>query len=158
MIERGDKGAGAWLGLAARMAIGLVFVVSGTFKAAAPAEEFALVIDYYRLIGSQDLILVLSTFLPWIEVVVGFALIFGFVTRAAAIAAGGMFLAFIIAVISTKARGIELPNCGCFGFGWHPSATQTLIMDSLLSLASIQVFRQGERIWSLDNWCSSGYN
>ena len=49
---------------AVRQALGLVFIASGTLKAAAPPEEFALVIESYGLLSSRDLIMIASAFLP----------------------------------------------------------------------------------------------
>jgi len=147
-----------WLGVAARVLVGLIFVISGTLKAAAPVEEFALVIEYYGVVTSRDLILVLATFLPWLELMLGFALVFGFLTRAAAAGVGGLVLAFAGAIVSTKVRGIELPNCGCFGFGFHPTPSQELALNALWGVCAFQAFRRGSARLSLDNWCRSGYN
>ena len=146
-----------WLGIAARIILGLVFVVSGTLKAAAPAEEFAWVIENYHLVASHDLILIMATFLPWLEVVCGFALVFGFLTRASAAVVGGMALTFAAAIIATKIKGIKLANCGCFGFGWHPSPNQELGNNALWFLCAFQAWRRGRERLSLDNWCDSGY-
>jgi uncharacterized membrane protein YphA (DoxX/SURF4 family) len=145
-----------WLGLAARILIGLVFVISGTLKAAAPVEEFALVIENYGLVSSHDLILTLAAFLPWLEVIFGFALLFGFLTRAAAAAVGGMVLSFITAILHTKINHIVLPNCGCFGFGFHPTPSQELALNGLWAACAVQAFRQGADRLSLDNWCHGG--
>jgi uncharacterized membrane protein YphA (DoxX/SURF4 family) len=127
-------------------------------KASAPAEEFALIIESYRLVPSADMILVMATFLPWFELLAGYALILGFLVPLAAVATGIMNLAFILAILSLKARGIELPNCGCFGAGFHPTPTQTLILDIILVAAAVQAFRNGSARLSLDNWRSRGYN
>ena len=144
-----------WLGLAARLLVGLVFVFSGTLKAAAPVEEFALVIENYGLVTSRDLILILAAFLPWLEVIFGFALLFGFLTRAAAAAIGGMILAFATAILYTKLKDIRLPNCGCFGFGFHPTPSQELALNGLWAACAVQAFRRGAERLSLDVWCRS---
>ena len=145
-----------WLGLTTRVLLALVFIISGTLKAAAPVEEFALVIENYRLVTSRDLILIVAAFLPWLEVVFGFALLFGFMTRAAAAAIGSMVLAFAGAILYTKLKDIRLPNCGCFGFGFHPTPSQELAMNGLWAACAVQAFRQGAEILSLDNWCRAG--
>lgn len=147
----------AFFSLAARLVVGLILIISGVMKAAAPPEEFAVVIESYRLLGSADATLTLATFLPWLEVVLGFCLLFGFMTAAAAAAAGSLFVVFIAALLSTFLRGIHLPSCGCFGFGWHPSPLQTILLDSLLAACSFLAFRAGDRLLSLDNWRRSGY-
>ncbi|MDD5628572.1 MAG: DoxX family membrane protein [Elusimicrobia bacterium] len=142
-----------WLGLSARVILALVFIISGTLKAAAPAEEFALVIENYGLLTSRDLIMIAAAFLPWFEVVFGFALLFGFLTRAAAAAIGGMVLVFAAAISYTLLKDIRLPNCGCFGFGFHPTPSQELALNAAWAACAVQAFRQGARRLSLDNWC-----
>jgi uncharacterized membrane protein YphA (DoxX/SURF4 family) len=152
----GWRAVDPWLGFFARVLLALVFIISGTLKAAAPVEEFALVIENYGLATSRDLILILAAFLPWLEVVFGFALIFGFLTRAAAAAIGGMVLAFASAIVLTKLKGIRLPNCGCFGFGFHPTPSQELAMNGLWAACAVQAFRQGAERLTLDYWCRAG--
>lgn len=157
------RGAGApspippSLAMAARLAVGLLLVISGTMKAAAPPEEFSVILENYQILSSADALLTIATFLPWLEVVLGFCFLFGFLTRAAAAAAVVMFVTFIGALLTTIGRGIHLPNCGCFGFGWHPSPGQTIFMDSLLTVCAVLAFLKGRAILSLDNWCSTGY-
>ena len=152
-VPSGWQAVDPWLGLAARLLVGLVFVVSGTLKAAAPVEEFALVIENYGLVTSRDLILILAAFLPWLEVIFGFALLFGFLNRAAAAAIGGMVLVFATAILYTKVKGIRLPNCGCFGFGFHLTLSQELALNGLWAACAVQAFRSGAERLSLDNWC-----
>jgi uncharacterized membrane protein YphA (DoxX/SURF4 family) len=154
----GWKAADPWLGLFARVAIGLVFVIAGTLKAAAPVEEFALVIENYGVLSSRDLILGMATFLPWFEVIIGFALLFGFLTRAAAAALGAMSMAFAMAILYTIIKDIRLPNCGCFGFGFHLSPAQELGLNILWLACAAQAFRRGAQRLSLDNWCRPSYN
>ena len=147
------------LGLAARLAIGLVLVVAGTFKASAPSEEFALIIQSYHLdFVSADMAQSLAVFLPWFELLVGYSLILGYMTRWAAIGSAGLFSCFVGALISLKLRHIELPNCGCFGVhGFHPSPTATLCMDVVLLAATYLAFTRGSSAPSLDNWADASY-
>ncbi|MBI3554543.1 MAG: DoxX family membrane protein [Elusimicrobia bacterium] len=147
------------LGLAARLVIGAVLVASGTMKSASPSEEFALIISNYQLqFISPDMAMALSVFLPWIELLLGYSLILGYFTRQAAAAAGGLFACFIGALLSLKARDIQLPNCGCFGIrGFHPSPTATLCMDAVLMAAAYLAWTRGETRPSLDNWSQGGY-
>ena len=147
------------LGLAGRAAVGVILVAAGTFKAAAPPEEFALIIQSYHLsFVSTDLARSLAVFMPWFELLVGYSLILGYMTRWASIAAAGLLSCFVGALLSLKARGIELPNCGCFGVrGFHPSPTATLCMDVVLLVAAYLAFTRGETAPSLDKWADASY-
>jgi uncharacterized membrane protein YphA (DoxX/SURF4 family) len=148
-----------FVGLAARVLIGLVFVVSGTMKASQPAEEFGLIISYYNLpMVTQDLANSIATFLPWLELLAGYALIFGYFTRQAALAAGAMLASFVLALTSVKLRDIRIPNCGCFGVkGFHPSPTVTLCMDLVLLAVAYAALTRGTTKPSLDNWADGSY-
>ena len=141
----------AWLGLCSRIAIGAVLIAAGLMKASSPAEEFSVVIQAYQIVSPSSA-LTLATFLPWIEVFLGFCLLLGFQTRASAAASGALFAGFLCALASTKARGIELPNCGCFGAGMHSSITEALCLDAVLLLCAFFAYQRGSQKPSLDAW------
>jgi uncharacterized membrane protein YphA (DoxX/SURF4 family) len=106
--------AHAWLGLAARLITGGVWIVAGALKITEPAASIAAVRAYELLPGS--LVEPVGTTLPAIELVVGLALVVGAFTRGAAVVSALLFVAFIIGIASVWARGIEI-DCGCFGGG-----------------------------------------
>ena len=145
-----------WLGLAARVVLGAVLIVSGATKTSAPKEEFAVVIEAYDLVPA-DAAQTLSALLPWAELTLGFALVFGFLTPLSSAAGGLMMLVFIGAILSTKARGIELPNCGCFGGKIHPPPLVTAAIDAVLVILAAAAWRFGGERLSLDNWAGQGY-
>lgn len=141
--------------LAARIIVGIALAYSGAIKAAAPAEEFSIVIENYRLLP-DDMTLTFATLMPWLEIFAGLSLILGYFTRYAAAAAGAMLASFIFALLSTKIRGIELPHCGCFGAGIHLTAWQAIALDSLLAAAAWLSYKYGSLKASLDNWSNAG--
>ncbi len=142
-------------GTAARLVVGAVLIFAGASKAAAPAAEFALVIQAYGLL-SPSLALPMAGLLPWIEIAVGWALLLGLETRLAAAAAGAMFGVFLSALASVILRGIPIPNCGCFGGAAHFSPPQAFLVDSVLLALSWTAFRAGPSAWSLDSWSDRG--
>lgn len=144
-----------WAGLIGRWAVGLVFIASGLIKAGGPAEEFAVVITAYRLV-SPDTALTMASLLPFAEIVLGFALIAGLHTRLTARACGGMLIMFILALLSLKARGLTIPNCGCFGSSIHLSPFQAIGLDSFLLIGAVLASRFGDLRLSLDNWIAAG--
>lgn len=146
-----------WLLLLARLAAGGVLAFSGIMKAAAPKEEFAVIIENYHLIESQGAVMALAGLLPWAEALAGLALAYGAFTRLAAAACGGLYLMFIVAIASSLARKIGLENCGCFGMGWHMEPKQTLAMDVVLLGACVIVFLAKDHPFSLDKWAGRGY-
>ena len=144
------------LGALGRLLVGAVLVYAGATKAAGPAEEFALIISYYQLLP-RDMIMSTAALLPWIEVFIGWALILGAFTRWAALAAGGLFGFFVLALMSTIARNIQLPNCGCFGDGVHFTVPQALAFDACMLALCWFAFSAGRVRLSLDNWADGGY-
>lgn len=145
-----------WAGLAARVVLGSVLIFSGGSKRAQPVEEFAVVVESYGILPA-DASQSAAAVLPWVELFLGFALVFGYFTPLSSAAAGGLFCVFLLALISTKARGIELPNCGCFGGGVHMPTWVTMMMDSVLLLLSAVAFKFGGLALSLDKWAEPGY-
>jgi len=145
----------ALLVLLARVFVGAVLVYAGASKASAPAEEFALVIDAYGLVP-PNVALPLAGLLPWVELLVGWALILGVQARLAGAAAGAMTAAFLIAIGSVLARGIPIPNCGCFGESMHFTPAHAFLFDSVLAVLCWIVFRAGTDPLSLDSWAERG--
>jgi len=151
------SGPPAWTGLAARLPLGLVLVFSGLLKTSAPAEEFAVVIENFRILP-ESMVVTMAAVVPWLEIILGLALILGYLTRLAASAAGTMLILFIGALASTQIRGFQLPNCGCFGQGVHLTTLQAVGLDAFLVLLAFLAYKKGSAKLSLDNWVNSGHN
>jgi uncharacterized membrane protein YphA (DoxX/SURF4 family) len=100
-----------WLSLLIRVFLGLILVYSAWPKIADP-PAFAQMIWNYRLLPTF-LVNALAVVLPWLEFLVGLALISGLLHRGAALLAGMMLLVFITALTTDLARGIAI-DCGCF--------------------------------------------
>lgn len=144
-----------YAGGAARIALGLVFLVSGLHKAAAPAEEFAVVIEAYRLISAAAAAN-MASILPWGEILLGLSLVGGYLYRYASAAAGGFLLLFIAALGSTIFRGIGLANCGCFGGSIHLTQYQALGLDSALLCLAYLAYRKGSALSPIETWIERG--
>ena len=104
---------GTWLTLAARIAVGLIFVLAGVSKLVAPGTFSATLLAYGLL--PVELLRPVSLILPWIEVVVGLYLLAGMFARGAAWTAIAMLVVFMLAIGQAVLRGISLEDCGCFG-------------------------------------------
>jgi putative oxidoreductase len=88
-----------------------VFVIAAIPKIADP-PAFAHMIYNYRLLPGPA-INALALVMPWIEMLVGVALILGVWKREAAIVAGILLLVFLVAIGVNLARGHAV-DCGCF--------------------------------------------
>lgn len=144
------------VGLAARVIVGAILVYAGATKAAGPAEEFAIVIASYDLLP-RDMVLTSAAFLPWVELFLGWSLILGLFRKASAAAAGALFASFLFALVSVQAKGIQLPNCGCFGDAIHFTPLQALLFDTCLAVLCWLAWRSEPTRLSLDSWAEGGY-
>jgi len=103
-----------WLGIAARLVVGGVWIVAGVLKLPDPAASVRAVRAYSLL--PEPIVPAVGHLLPVVEVVVGVALVLGLLTRGAALISAALFLLFVGAIASVWARGISI-ECGCFGGG-----------------------------------------
>jgi uncharacterized membrane protein YphA (DoxX/SURF4 family) len=142
-----------WVGTAARLVTGGVWIWAGLAKLSHPDESVLAVRAYQLLPG--DTATPVGHLLPVLEVVVGACLVLGLLTRGAAVVSGLLYAAFIIGVASVWARGITI-DCGCFGGGgFDPNAADKypweIARDVGLLLLSAYLVWQGRTRFALDN-------
>jgi uncharacterized membrane protein YphA (DoxX/SURF4 family) len=128
-----------WLTLAARLAVGALFVVAGALKLGDPTA-FASEIANYRFL--PQLAPWLAVALPPVEIVVGAALVVApwKWRRAAALAAMGLLVMFLVGIIHVVRAGINV-DCGCFGGNTGPVTAWTALRDLVLLASAALVFR-----------------
>lgn len=138
------------LALAGRLIAGVALAFSGYMKLMAPAEEFALVVEGYRLLPVSAALWA-ARVIPWAELFAGAALLTGYFTRFAAGGAAGLFSLFLAALGSALARGITLSDCGCFGqAGPHFTQPQAIALDAALLGCALLAFLDRRPRLSLD--------
>ena len=101
-----------WFVLAARVVLGVIFVVAGSSKVGHP-DVFAAQIAGFRLLPGA-LVAPLAISLPFLEILLGAYLILGLFTRASAWIAVVLLAVFDLAIASAVIRGMSV-SCGCFG-------------------------------------------
>lgn len=136
------------LGLACRLAIGIIFIYASLDKIAHPAE-FAKIIYGYRLLPLVAINAV-AILLPWLELVAGGMIVLGLLTRGSALTLTAMLAVFTAALAINLARGLNI-SCGCFStgpegmvVGWRKISENVL----LLAIA-LQVLLRGSPMASL---------
>ena len=130
----------SWVELAFRWILGVTFIYSSYSKILAPAD-FAKIIYGYGLFPPL-LINMIAIIVPFLELVIGLALILGIYPRSAALVVNGLLMAFIIIISINLIRGHEF-NCGCFAFrnsGSQISTSSTILRDMVFLALGIQVF------------------
>lgn len=95
------------------LVLSCVFVTSGFHKCQAPAE-FATTLRNYKILP-EALIRQCVYLLPVAEIMTGVALLIPAVTRLAALAAGALLIAYMLAIGVNLLRGRRNIDCGCGG-------------------------------------------
>ncbi|MGL5824440.1 MAG: MauE/DoxX family redox-associated membrane protein [Nocardioides sp.] len=103
-----------FLGLLARLILGVVWLVAGGIKLFDPASSVRAVRAYQAL--PEVVVPLVGYLLPAIEAVVGILLLVGLFTRWAASVSALLFAVFVAGIASVWIRGISI-DCGCFGGG-----------------------------------------
>jgi len=148
-----------WVGLFARLIVGVVDLLAGLSKFSDPAGNVRAV-RAFRILP-EAIVPTVGHALPTIEIVIGSLLILGLFTRAMGLLSGLFFLAFIIGISSAWARGLEI-NCGCFGNGGVPADPQRqyaidIARDVGLLLCSIWLVIWPRTKFALDNLLFPSY-
>ena len=133
----------SWIELAARWILGLTFIFASLHKILAPAD-FAKIVYGYGLFPEISINLI-ALIIPFLELIIGLALIIGIYQRSAAIIVNGLLLAFIVVLSINLIRGHEF-NCGCFSAGqsgYSNSPKETIVRDILYFLLGLQVILFG---------------
>ena len=112
--------------LAARLALGCVFVAAALPKLADP-PGFAEAIWNYQLAPAW-LIHPAALVLPWLELLCGLALCLGLWARAAAAWLGALLLVFLAALSINLARHHPV-DCGCFSTQAAPRSAEERVAD-----------------------------
>jgi putative oxidoreductase len=118
---------------ACRFFLGGLFIYAGYTKVDNPLQ-FAVALEAYQLLSPDSVIWVVKT-LPWLEIVLGAALILGITVRHTAALAGALLSLFVAVMLVTYLRGIEA-DCGCFGIGERISPF-SLVRDFLFILPAL---------------------
>ncbi len=125
-----------WL---SRLFLAGVFFYSGYIKIREPLQ-FAVALSGYQLIP-ESLILPIATYFPWIEILLGIAILIGWKLRYFAAGATALLLFFSLLLAITYLRGIDA-NCGCFSFD-DPITPLTILRDGLIVIPAIYLLLEG---------------
>lgn len=141
------------LGLAARLLLAAVLLISGYIKAIDPAQT-RVAVKAYQLLpdGASEAV---AAVIPFAEIAVGLIVLLGMATRLGGILSALMMVVFLIGVISAAARGLNI-DCGCFGGGGAVEAgatayTEEIVRDTGLLLASLYLIARPRSWLAIDS-------
>jgi putative oxidoreductase len=119
--------------------VGGIFIWAGLLKIFDPLG-FAQAIANYRVFPHW-MSFMLALVLPWMEVICGAFLVLGLFRRSSALFLSFFLAGFLILVVSTIVRGIDI-DCGCFGRFSQKVDYKLLLTDGILLFFSLNIFFQ----------------
>jgi uncharacterized membrane protein YphA (DoxX/SURF4 family) len=133
--------------VSARVMLGALFIAAAVDKIAHPGE-FAKIIHNYQILP-DPLINIAAIFLPWLEALLGCAIMAGVLLPGAAVLANLLLVTFFSALIFNLARGLNV-HCGCFTtkITGEPQTAWYIVRDSgflLLGLVVLVQVLKGKR-------------
>ncbi len=120
-----------------RLFLALVFI-SASIGKILDIPEFIKAVTAYQLLPGF-LLTPLGHFLPWLEFMVGLALLTDRWPAGATLLANLMLLLFIIIILISLARGLEI-DCGCFAIIKNDSLLKTLVRDILFLIPGLILY------------------
>ena len=136
------------LTMLSRLLIGSMYLAASFYKIVEPGSFAKSIWQYHMVPGA--LINLMALILPWLEALIGLAIIFGLAYRGAIWWANLLLVVFIVALAATIVRGIDI-DCGCFKAGKSATgpAWKALVFDLGVTLFAVQLWLSRSRKWML---------
>jgi len=125
-----------WLHRILGIVLGGIFLYAASGKLLDP-RPLVTIIWNYRILPAGPINL-MAIYMPWMELLVGLALVSGFKRRAAAAWASALLCSFTVALFVNAVRGIDVA-CGCFSTSAEDvqNAWLLVLRDSPMLLAAL---------------------
>ena len=138
-----------WFGV--RLAIGGLFVLSGSQKLLSHHANFLYVVENYQFL-TPFLAVIAAWVVPWLELFLGIFLFSGLWLKWSLRYVMTLTAAFILVVGQAVLRGLPIQECGCFGDFISFAPDKIIIFDICLLSLQIMLLRNLERAsaFSLD--------
>ena len=140
--------------LAARLLTGGALLTGGLTALLAPAAEFEATINRYALLPPQAAGW-LAQGLPWVEAVIGLAVLVGLSQRFSLRVAAVLLTTFWLVISQALLRKLPLSECGCFGELISFSPQQMWLLDAVLVLLAWWLVRRHTPTITVDRRLSS---
>ena len=93
-----------------RVIIGITFIYASFDKILDPGKFARSITNYYIIpFGLENII---ALIVPWLELLIGFGLVFGILIHGSIFISGGLFTFFILLILQAILRGFDI-ECGC---------------------------------------------
>jgi len=143
-----------WISLVVRLAAAVIMIWAGVAKLQdLPASVRA--VRAYELVP-ETFVPLMGNSLPFIEILVGFFLLFGLLTRATAIAYMAMLVGFLIGLVWAWSNGLNI-DCGCFGGGGELAEGEADYAGHLIERLGFMVLGTWLIIWPRSKFSADGW-
>lgn len=121
-----------------RLILAFIFILSALEKFKS-LESFALNVDVYQIFPAivVNLIVVI---IPWLELFIGFGLLFKFKLRANLLLYLILMIGFTILVVIAMIKGLDI-ECGCFGESSTRVGVQKIVENMIIILGNLILIR-----------------
>ncbi len=128
-----------YLRIVIRLILGFLFLYASLDKITNP-QKFAEIIYNYRILP-VELLNICALLVPWLEALIGLALLLGVWVETAALLLSGITVFFIIMIISAILRGLDI-ECGCFSLDAAGSLVswKRVIEDIVILVGGLYLF------------------
>lgn len=130
--------------LLTRVLIGGYVLLSAVPKLADPLA-FATSIGHYNILPEM-MVHGFALIVPWLEVLLGTAMVLGFRLRVSAGLTGALIAVFTVAVAWAVVNNLTI-DCGCFGAQGGEEVSWTKVLKNLAMIAGC-----GLIVWKPDSW------
>ena len=141
--------------LLVRLLVGGVLLTAGVAGLLAPPSELAATIRGYDLVA-EWVAPYLAQGLPWIEAVLGLAVLAGLSQGLTVRAAACLLTVFWLVVGQAVWRHLPLSECGCFGALFSFSVRRMWAIDTILAGLAWWLVRRHTPTVSADRWVAAG--
>lgn len=135
--------------LAARVLVGGALLAGGMSALLAPAAELEATIGRYAVLPPQAAPW-LAQGLPWVEAVIGLAVLVGLSQRFSLRVAAGLLTLFWLVISQALLRRLPIAECGCFGQLFSLSLPQMWGFDTSLAFLAWWLVRRHTPTVSVD--------
>ena len=139
--------------LAARLLVGGALAVGGVSMLLTPTADFVATIERYAVLPAQ-VVPWLAQGLPWVEAVLGLAVLIGLSQRLTLRAAAMLVTLFWLVISQALVRHLPLGECGCFGDLFSLSPRRMWALDAALVILAWWLTRRHTQTLSADRWLS----
>lgn len=124
-----------------RILLAAIFIFASLTKISNP-YEFAISIYSYQIVP-KVFINFLALFIPWLELFVGFGLLFNYKLKANLIIYFSLMFVFTLGVFIALLKGLNI-DCGCFGEGSEKVGLKKIGENVLIMIGAIILYFNSE--------------